>query len=129
MESKKLVCRHCQGDHLTIQCPSKYPKKEVKEIKEVNEETKEKQVRINYKNKKLVLFKNLPLDISKNELIELLDEWRPIGKVFLKNTFESVEATVEFEEEQAKKVIYQLNDTPFEHYLIKVEELTTKNYH
>jgi len=128
METKKLVCRHCKGDHLSVQCPTKNPKKEIKPIQQVKTIS---DIKVNFerKNKMLVLFKNLPLDITKNELIELLEQWKPVGKVFLKNTFETVEATVELEEEQAKKVIYQLNETPFDHYIIKVEALSTKNYH
>ena len=130
MSSKKLVCRYCKEDHLSLQCPTK--KKDKKPI------VLNIQKKYNNKDKQYVKTKKflakiypLPQDMYKKELIDLLQEWGPIGKVYLKRdrgtSLQS--ATVEFlKKNQGLKAVYQLNDTTFEYLKINVEELTTKNY-
>lgn len=124
MSSKKLICRHCKGDHLSIQCPTKKKNK--------------KPVVLNFEKKTIpksrkLLAKMFPLpgDLYKRELIDLLSQWGPIGKVYLKRQkgSELQVATIEFlKKSEGLKAIYQLNDTQFDYLKIKVEELTSRNY-
>ena len=129
MSSKKLVCRHCKGDHLSIQCPTK--KKNKKPVV-LNIQKKDSKDRKYSKNRKfLAKIHPLPNDLYKGELVQLLQEWGPIGKVYLKKERNSQlqSATVEFmKRSQGLKAVYQLHDTTFDYLKINVEELTTKNY-
>ena len=125
MDSKKtLICRHCKGNHLTIQCPDRKNKKPIVLNTKKN----------NYKNtqpKLLVKMSPLPKDLTKKELSDLLQKWGPIGNIFLKYERSSgmFAATVEFKKkEQGLKAIYQLNNTDFNYMIINVVELNTRNY-
>lgn len=113
MENKKLICRHCKGDHLSIQCPTK-----TKII-----------TKNNYQSKTLVIFKNLPDDITPKELFCLLEQWKPIGKINVKSIKSNKsnkytkEATIEFlDPKMADKVVYQLDKTTFDHFIIEVSK-------
>lgn len=124
MDSKKtLICRHCKGNHLTIQCPKKKKKTIVLNTNKSNN------IKKNYKNiqpKLLVKISPLPKDLTKKELSELLNEWGPIGNIFLKHDRSSgmLAATVEFKNKnQGLKAIYQLDNTDFNYMIINVVEL------
>lgn len=129
MDSKKLICRHCKSDHLSIQCPNKLNKKKTTVLN--LEKSLTNNIRSKYQPKLLVKFCNLPTNLQKKELVDLLNLWGPIGSVFTQYDRQSrmLTATIEFlKKSQGLKAIYQLNNTKFEHMIITVEELTTKNY-
>jgi hypothetical protein len=115
---------------LSIQCPTK--KKDKKSVV-LNIQKKDSKDKKYIKTKKfLAKIYPLPEDMYKGELVELLQEWGPIGKVFLKKERGSQlqSATVEFmKRSQGLKAVYQLHDTTFDYLKINVVELTTKNYH
>lgn len=128
MSSKKLICRKCKGDHLTIKCSLRNNKSNIfNKSKNFNKSNIN-----NFYKKCLVKIYPLPEDLYKKELIDLLSQWGPIGKVNLKKErFSKLQsATIEFlRKSQGLKAIYQLNDTNFDFLKIKVEELNTKNYY
>jgi len=116
METKKLVCRHCKGDHLSIQCPTK--KKPVLNKPEVKTfDNKDL-----FKKRMLVIFKNLPEDIGKKDIFNLLEDWKPIGKINFKRYHQQTEASIEFLDEiSGKKACYQLDNTPFKGLFLSVK--------
>lgn len=128
MASRKLICRHCKGDHLTIQCPTKkLNKKPVilnNSIKTLNSSNK-------YEPKLLAQISPLPKDISKKELAELLNEWGPIGNIYIQNdrTSGMVRATIEFKKKsQGLKALYQLDNTKFDYLIINIKEITSNTF-
>ena len=130
MSSKKLICRHCQGDHLSLQCPTR-KKNKAPVVLNFNKQKDNEKRFIPKSQKLLVKMYPLPDDLHKKELINLLSQWGPVGKVYLKKERETYlqVATIEFlKKSQGLKAIYQLNDTNFDYLKIKVEELTSKNY-
>lgn len=121
---KKLICRHCKGDHLSIQCPDKIKNKK-SVVLNINKKN-------TYQQKILARISPLPKDISKRELADLLTQWGPIGNIFIQNDRSTglVRATIEFKKkDQGLKAIYQLNKTNFDHLIINVEEINTNNYY
>lgn len=124
MASKKLVCRFCGGDHLSIQCPMR--KKNKKPVA-LNLEKKPEKIY----PKLLAQISPLPKDISKKELVDLLKEWAPIGNIFIQNDRASglLRATVEFKKKsQGLKAIYQLDKTNFDYLVINVKEINSKSF-
>lgn len=129
MSFKQLVCRYCKENHLSVQCSTKNKDKKQVFLNIQKKSSKEKNF---VKNKKfLAKIYPLPEDLYKGELVKLLQEWGPIGKVFLKKErYSKLQiATVEFiKRTQGLKAVYQLHETTFDYLKINVEELTTKNY-
>ena len=116
METKKLICRHCKGNHLSLQCPTK---KKVALNNSTNTSFNNKDL---FKKRMLVIFKNLPEDIDKKEIFNLLEDWKPIGKINFKRYRKQTEASIEFLHERiGKKVCYQLDSTPFKGLFLSVK--------
>ena len=64
---------------------------------------------------------NLPSDITKDELFNLLEEWGIIRSINLKKTYEGNTAYIEFQDnKQSNYFIEALDNTPFEYQIIKV---------
>ena len=75
----------------------------------------------NDKNNKIKI-SNLPLDIEKDELYELLHDWGNIKNLNIKKNYDNSIAFVEFyTNDQADYFIRALDNTPFEYQIIKVE--------
>lgn len=112
-KTTQLICRHCKGDHLSLQCPKKNKSYKTQTIKQT-------------KKKLMVIIDNLPDNLSKKELVYLLNEWGPIGKIFLKkNRNYTQSATIEFLELiNGEKAIYQLDRTKFDRYILSVKKLS-----
>lgn len=116
METKNLICRHCKGNHLSLQCPSK------RKNKKVNKETSSFNNKDLFKKRLLVIFKNLPEDIGKKDIFNLLEDWKPIGKINFKRYHQQTEASIEFLDEiEGKKACYQLDNTPFQGLFLSVK--------
>jgi len=122
MSSNKLICRSCKGDHLTIKCPNK-----IKKEKTLISSNKKYDNKYDNSTKGLMVrIKPLPNDLNKFELVELLKNWGPIGKIILKKDYrnKSQIAMVEFiKKDNALKAIYQLNETPFDYIIINVSKI------
>ena len=116
----QLKCRKCGGNHLTIKCNNsgesvkKEPTHRIFEDNKFHRNKKDYKVKIN----------NLPVDISFNELSNLLKDWGHITKINIKNFSESSYAIIEFQyEDEQIYFIEALNSTPFQHQVISVEKL------
>lgn len=140
----KLKCRKCGGEHLTIKCnKNKETKNEnIIEIKNIIEtknenitefknkefkneniiETKNNFYNINKKNK--VKISNLPIDITKEEIYYLLNEWN-VKTINIKKTNECMIAYVEFKYNIGVYFSESLDRTIFDHQIINVEPITT----
>ena len=191
----KLVCRKCQGSHLTIKC-GKESKSVIENIINKTEEQifnkheeyqkpyerKDKDINISnyrgkyesgFKNKDLnnkdfnnkdfknkdfknkdfknkdfknndhkhndykyndhkqdrrplhkVKMSNLPVDMSEEELYELLYEWGHVVRMRLLNYESNSTAYIEFKDkEPADYIVEALDKTPFEHIMLDVERL------
>jgi RNA recognition motif-containing protein len=121
----QLTCRKCGKNHLTIKCNNSGGSNEKKEVtKELNyRKFNDNKFQKNKKEYK-VKINNLPVDISFNELSNLLKDWGHINKINIKNFTESSYAIIEFQyEDEQIYFIEALNSTPFQHQIISVEKL------
>jgi len=134
----KLVCRKCQGPHLTIKCgketksvieniiiescdndlkPVTYPKKDINFKSERSERFERKPLH-------KVKMSNLPVDINEEELNELLYDWGHVVRLRLLNYENNSTAYIEFKDkEPADYIVEALNKTPFDHIILDVERL------
>ena len=174
----KLVCRKCQGLHLTIKCGKETKsvianiinKTEEQKFNKHEEYQKPYEKRDNYisnhhvkyesvfKNKDFnnkdfnnndfkhtdhkhtdhkhndhkqdrrplhkVKMSNLPVDMSEEELYELLYEWGHVVRMRLLNYESNSTAYIEFKDkEPAEYIVKALDKTPFEHIMLDVERL------
>jgi hypothetical protein len=131
----KLVCRKCNGPHLTIKCgKEKEPNKIESQIKVDTYKSYEKPRTYDekprlyrgrgYKCKIL----NLPSDITENELMELLYEWGHLISVHVKCYNEYSIAFIEFKyEDEIDYLVKALDKTPFDRCIINVEKLIETN--
>lgn len=144
----KLVCRKCQGAHLTIKCGKEtksvielrnddlksvtYPKKDINFKSERPErsdrfdksERFERTERFERKPLHKVKMSNLPIDINEEELHELLYDWGHVVRLRLLNYENNSTAYIEFKDkEPADYIVEALNKTPFEHIILDVERL------
>ncbi len=68
---------------------------------------------------------NLPIDMTKGELYNLLEDWGHIKSLFIKENYDSTSAFIEFEtSEQSKYFVEAINETPFEYRIITAEIMT-----
>jgi hypothetical protein len=126
---KKIICRKCNGPHFTIKCTMgktiDINEKPVNE-KPVNEkpvistnkyiENKPKSENRKYYKVKL---SELPIDMTEEELMELLHEWGTVTNLRLLNYNESSVAYIFFAtEHMANYFIEAIDRTPFEHILL-----------
>ena len=71
-----------------------------------------------------VKMSNLPVDISEEELYELLYEWGHVVRMRLLNYESNSTAYIEFKDkEPADYIVEALDKTPFEHIMLDVERL------
>jgi nitrate/nitrite-specific signal transduction histidine kinase len=144
MENKpKLICRKCSGPHLTIKCnqdsknnmqqqiplENKKLQEEVKNEKNNNFFHKKNEVhqytKSNYSsNVNKVKISELPIDISEEELQELLYDWGNIIKITVKKYSDNAVAYVNFKfSQEVDYFVDALNGTNFEYKIIHVEKL------
>lgn len=118
--SQLLTCRLCQGNHLTLKCPTRISDKSNK----VQEDKPNKVYEERERERKSVYvsFSNLPMDLDEDELREMLSSWAPIGRIFFNYYEKNMNAKVEFKDEiMAKRAIYQLDKTSLESSILAVQ--------
>ena len=135
----KLVCRKCQGAHLTIKCGKEtksvieplnndsrfvsHPKKDIN-FKSERHEKHERHERTERKPLHKVKMSNLPIDINEEELNELLYDWGHVVRLRLLNYENNSTAYIEFKDkEPADYIVEALHKTPFDHIILDVERL------
>ena len=183
----KLVCRKCQGPHLTIKCGKEGKSVIESKIIEIDKQVREsktdehskpyerrdreggeksesrfrdkpesrfrdkpdsrfrdkpdsrfrdkpdssfrdKEFRPEFRSERRPLHKvkmsNLPIDMTEEELQELLYDWGHVGRMRLLNYETNSTAYIEFKDkEPADYIVQALNKTPFEHIMLDVERL------
>jgi len=147
---KKLICRKCSGDHLTIKCG--------KDNKPIDNNTDNKtnisNNKTNISNNKTnisnnnnnfrqyekkeyikhdnsnrrplhkIKMSNLPTDMTDEELQELLYEWGHVIRLRVLNYQDNSTAYIEFKtEEEAEYLVKALHKTPFESILLDVSRI------
>ena len=129
--NKLIKCRKCGGNHLTIKCGKDKPvetklEEQIGEIK--LEEKKESSYKrednykreYNGKSHKVKII-NLPVDFEYNEISEFAKDWGHVLKINVKNYETSSLAVIEFKyEREAEYFIEALDNTPFDHFILKV---------
>lgn len=137
----KIVCRKCQGNHLTIKCgkegpsiieKSTYTEARTTEIGHRSDKSSrphyDKSERPHYdkQHKKFhkVKMSNLPTDVSEEELRNLLYEWGHVIRLKVLQYEESSTAYLEFaEEEEVDYLIKALHKTAFDNRIIDLDKL------
>ena len=123
----KIICRKCKGPHLTIKC-------KISQTNEgflVNRESKPNEgFLVNREQKNIKQFNkvkinDLPINITEDELRELLHDWGHILYLSIKIYNSSANAIIKFgNEEEASYFVEALNGTPFEKNIIHVEKIS-----
>jgi len=109
-----IICKKCNGPHLTIKC-GKEPKPKEVEIK------KEPRVYLDKRKCVTVRISNLPTDIYVEELENLMNEWGYIARVNL-NNYENKTGFVDFYyKKEAEYFIEAVDRTPFENMILHVD--------
>ena len=138
--SSKIICRKCNGNHLTIKCGKTETSKieNVETYKKDEPERKKyegRQEHSNYKRNDTdntdfkrtinkVKIGSLPTDMTQEELAELLSDWGNVRNIRVLNYPESSTAYVEFRSaDEVDYLVKALDKTPFDHYIITVEKL------
>jgi len=130
--TSKLVCRKCGGAHITIKCGKDKPSVIESKIEQVKMEkpvfTNTENKKFDYKSERKPLYKvkmsNLPVDMTEEELLELLYDWGRVIRLRLLNYDDNSTAYIEFkDEEEAKYLVEALHKTPFEQYILDVIRL------
>ena len=148
----KIVCRKCQGPHLTIKCGKEKENKVEEKIKiQIDEKPREPRrdfkdrdhhqprdqpyPRRDFKSTKhgKVKLSNLPNDILEDDLYELLKDWGQVYKLNLVSrdnysgqggTTRSTAAYIEFRaEEQADYFLKAFDNTACNNQILVVEKL------
>ena len=148
----KIVCRKCQGPHLTIKCGKEKENKVEEKIKiQIDEKPREPRRdfkdRDNHRDKEQpyprrdfksskhgkVKLSNLPNDILEDDLYELLKDWGQVYKLNLVSrdnysgqggTTRSTAAYIEFRaEEQADYFLKAFDNTACNNQILVVEKL------
>jgi hypothetical protein len=109
MNTNKLICKKCNGNHLTMKCnkQNKYRPR--------NNTAKQN-------NKKFcVKMSNLPNDLSLKEMIELITPWGSFDRINFGNKNE-VECYIDFyNKDEAEYFVKALDKTPFDNLIMRVE--------
>jgi hypothetical protein len=118
--SNNIVCRKCGGNHFTTKCGR--DNSTVEAIAPSDRQTFNKD-KFNNNKKKENIFRvqisNLPLDMSDNEMKELLYNWGEITKIKVINYEESSVAYIDFKyKEQSEHFINALDKTFFDNNTI-----------
>lgn len=112
----QLKCRKCGENHLTIKCGKIDDNKSNK----IFEKPKREYNNTSYK----VKINNLPVDVTFNELSNILKDWGHINRINVKNFNESSYAIIEFQfEDEQRYFIEAVHSTPYGHQIISVEKL------
>jgi len=149
----KIVCRKCNGPHLTIKCGKENENKVETQIKilqkETNNERKEysrdherkdynkdherkdfnkdpQKREYNKEHRKYgkVKMGHLPHDITEEELLELLADWGHVTRLTVLNYPENSNAYIDFRtEEQADYFVKAFDKTPCNYIMLSVEKL------
>ena len=115
--TNKLICRKCNGNHLTIKCNNNVKRNELSHKNELSYKNE-------YKKFYKVKISELPTDISEKELYELLQNWGNIIKIIVKTYENSSSAYITFKNEiEVDYLVKAINSTVFEHKIINVEKL------
>ena len=122
----KIICRKCNGPHLTIKCKIS----QNNEVFLANREPKPNEVFLanrepkNIKQFNKVKINDLPINITEDELRELLHDWGHILYLSIKIYNNSANAIIKFgNDEEATYFVEALNGTPFEKNIIHVEKI------
>ena len=145
----KIVCRKCNGPHLTIKCGKENENKVETQIKILQKETnnerkeyirdherkdfnkdherkdfnKDSQKR-EYRKYGKVKMGHLPHDITEEELLELLADWGHVTRLTVLNYPENSNAYIDFRtEEQADYFVKAFDKTPCNYIILSVEKL------
>jgi RNA recognition motif-containing protein len=145
----KIVCRKCNGPHLTIKCGKENENKVETQIKILQKETnnerkeysrdherkdfnkdherrdfnKDSQKR-EYRKYGKVKMGHLPHDITEEELLELLADWGHVTRLTVLNYPENSNAYIDFRtEEQADYFVKAFDKTPCNYMILSVEKL------
>lgn len=124
--NKSIKCRKCGGSHLTIKCGKTIvPSTNNEILKDLPKVVAEKEYKHeHYRKTHKVKIINLPNDFEYNEISEFAKDWGHIVKINTKNFDNSSVAVVEFKyEREADYFIDALNNTSFEHYILKVTKI------
>lgn len=121
--SIKLVCRKCNGNHLTIKCGKEKKKSSVKE-----NEKKSYQKNNNFSNKRntkkyCIKISNLPLDITVKEMTDLILPWSPqkgIARINFGKTNNKICYIDFIYKEEAEYFIEALDKTKFDNLILNV---------
>ena len=134
----KLICRKCGGGHLTIKC-GKTQENNVNNVNGVNgvngvnnvngvngvNGVKNKEYgkpRKYYKKTWTVKIGELPVDMTEEEMMELLYNWGHIIKIRVLNYNENSTAYVEFGyEDEADYFVEAIDKTPFYNYNVLLQ--------
>lgn len=137
MESnKKIICRKCSGPHFTIKCSvgkttvdvavAKVKTTPIEEKPKVIDKPifKERERRNRYDKTFKVKLSELPLDITEEELLELLHDWGNIVRNKLLHYDESAVSFIEFAtEHQANYFVEAIDGTPFDHIILSAKRI------
>jgi RNA recognition motif-containing protein len=110
---QKLVCRKCQGNHLTIKCGK--PQNLTNSYEDSNRKYKK------YEKSFTIKISKLPLDITKKELEELLIDWGHVKNINVVVYETTSTAFVNFSTlDEATYFVKALNRTNFDNNFIFV---------
>lgn len=129
----KIVCRKCQGPHLTIKCgKEKENKVETKIQAQIQEKPRFEKPAFNNNNNNnyrggkhgKVKISNLPGTISEEDMLELLKDWGYVHKVKVMNYESYSIAYLEFKaEDQADYFTKAFDNTACNNLIMQVERL------
>ena len=139
----KIVCRKCQGNHLTIKCGKEESK--LDKLTEIKPEENEKKIYIQrnsydrdnkqaydrenkehkpYRKFGKVKMTNLPPDVTQEEMLELTYDWGMIARLTTVNHDENSNVYIDFKsEDMADYFVKALDRTPFEYRILTVERI------
>jgi len=150
METNKIKCRKCGGNHLTIKCPENKTIVDLKNISDKNNSGKsnttsarnnisarsnisnisnisnKNDININDKNdiKYKVKISNLPSNISNAEIFQFIKDWGIGVRVNVKNFDNNSYAIVDFRyQDEQEYFIRAMDSTPFDNVMLSVVAL------
>jgi RNA recognition motif-containing protein len=106
LKNNKIICRYCNGDHMSYKCNDRY-----------------------YENEELsksIKICNLPSDITENELYELFDDFGDVDRITIPRNVKYRDdickyAYVNFNNHYtAQQAVNELNNTPFDNLILNV---------
>jgi hypothetical protein len=125
-----IICKKCNGPHLTIKC-GKEPKpiEDVPIYIETRKPYNYNDNKKSYSDKKKIMtvrLSNLPDDITVNELEKLIKPWGSIGRINISN-FENKSGFIDFNfKNEADYFIEAIDRTPFDNLIVRAEYIENK---